>query len=98
MGEVYSVKGDYIHLAVQVVPGASRSEIKGVRENRLRIRIAAAPEDNKANDELRAFLSGILGCAKKEVVIVSGEKSRIKTLELPSRVEAGLKCFNFFNK
>ena len=72
-----------VRLYVLAVPGASKSEVKEVRNSRIRIRIAATPEENKANEELRSFLAKILGCAKKEVVIVSGEKSRFKTVEVP---------------
>ena len=90
MESCYAVEKDFIRLAVKVTPGSSKSEIKETKEGRLRIRIAAAPEDNRANDELKLFLSGVLGCAKKEVVILSGEKSRVKTLRLPIYVKEKL--------
>jgi uncharacterized protein YggU (UPF0235/DUF167 family) len=51
---------------------------------RLKVRIAKAPEDGKANAELAALLSGLLGCSKREVRFVTGEKSRLKTVALPS--------------
>lgn len=74
-------------LDVKAVPGASKTEIAGVRDGRLRIRVAAAAEDGKANAELIAFLAKALGCAKKDVVLYSGEKSRLKTLALPPRLK-----------
>jgi len=90
MESCFVLRGDNIHLFIQVVPGASRNEIKEVHGGRLKIRIAAAPEDNKANEELRAFLAQTLGCPKKDVVIHSGEKSRLKTLCLPLEVKERL--------
>jgi uncharacterized protein (TIGR00251 family) len=66
-------------LDVQVTPGSSKNEILDVRGGRLRIKIAAAPEDGKANAELIAFLAKTLGIAKKEIAIIRGEKSRLKT-------------------
>jgi uncharacterized protein (TIGR00251 family) len=66
-------------LDIKVTPGASKNEILDVREGRLRIRIAAAPEDGKANAELVSFLARTLDVAKKEITIVRGEKSRLKT-------------------
>ena len=47
------------------------------------MRIAAAPEDGRANAELAAFFSKSLGCAKRDVTILHGEKSRLKTLAVP---------------
>lgn len=71
-------------LLVKVVPGASKTEIMDTQEGRLRLRVAAAPEDGKANLELRSFLAKKVGCAKKDVQIVSGEKSRLKTISFPA--------------
>jgi uncharacterized protein (TIGR00251 family) len=73
-----------ILLDVKAVPGASKTEIAGVKDARLRIRIAAAPEDGKANGELVAFLAKTLGCAKRDVILQSGEKSRLKTISIPA--------------
>jgi uncharacterized protein (TIGR00251 family) len=78
-----SGEGNALHLEVKAVPGASKTESAGVKDGRLRIRIAAAPEDGKANAELRAFLAKALGCSKGEVVLLRGERSRLKTLAIP---------------
>ena len=77
------VSGDKIFLNIKAVPGASKSCIGEVKEGRLKVRIAAAPEDGKANEELRSFLAKLLGLPKKDIETVSGEKSRIKTVRLP---------------
>jgi uncharacterized protein (TIGR00251 family) len=79
----YELSGGALILRVKAIPGASRSECAGVKDGRLRVRIAAAPEDGKANGELCAFLAKALGCPKREVRLHSGEKSRLKTLTLP---------------
>jgi uncharacterized protein (TIGR00251 family) len=63
-----------------------------MRENRLRIKIAAAPENGKANAELCAFLAKLLSCAKKDVVLKTGEKSRLKTVMLPLGVKQKLEA------
>ena len=79
----FRISGDYLFLDIKAVPGASKSALGEVREGRLKVRIAAAPEDGKANEELRSFLAKLLGLPKKDVVLESGEKSRLKTLRLP---------------
>ena len=89
----YSIKGNALHLLIRAVPGSSKTEIKEIHEGRLKIKIAAAPEDNKANEELRSFLAKTLDCAKKDVVLYSGEKSRLKTLCLPLGLKGKLEDF-----
>jgi uncharacterized protein (TIGR00251 family) len=61
-----------------------------IKEGRLKVKIAAAPEDGKANEELRGFLAKTLGLAKKDVSLSSGEKSRLKTIKLPLSIQSTL--------
>jgi len=75
--------GDKIRLEIKAIPGAAKTEFAGVKDGRLRIRLAAAPEDGKANNELINFLSKTFDCPKRDVRIISGEKSRLKSIELP---------------
>jgi uncharacterized protein (TIGR00251 family) len=90
MNNFFRVEGDTIKLEIKAVPGASKTEFAGVKDNRLRIRLAAAPEDGKANAELLSFLSKALGCPKRDLRIVSGEKSRLKVVEMPVGCLAGV--------
>ena len=75
--------GGFLLIDIKAVPGASKSALGEIREGRLKVRIAAAPEDGKANEELRSFFAKALGIPKKEIVLETGEKSRLKTLRLP---------------
>ncbi|MDR2313855.1 MAG: DUF167 domain-containing protein [Spirochaetaceae bacterium] len=77
---------DRLLLDIKVIPGASKSETAGVKEGRLRIRIAAAAEGGRANSALMAYLAKALGCPKKELSLYSGEKSRLKTAALPPQL------------
>ncbi|MDR2184059.1 MAG: DUF167 domain-containing protein [Treponema sp.] len=79
----FRLSEDRIYLDIKASPGVSKSRLMGVREGRLRVGIAAAPEDGRANIELRSFLAKLLDCPKKDIVLRSGEKSRLKTLVLP---------------
>jgi len=82
--DCYFTVGDHIHIAIKALPGASKTEFAGFKEGRLRVRIAAAPEDGKANAELAAFVSKSLGCAKRDVTLLHGTQSRLKTLAVPA--------------
>jgi len=79
-----------IRLDIKALPGASKTEFAGVKDGRLRIRLAAAPEDGKANAQMFNFLSKALGCHKRELQFISGEKSRLKTISLPPEYRARL--------
>jgi uncharacterized protein (TIGR00251 family) len=82
--------GGRLLLYIKAIPGASKTEPAGIKDARLRFRIAAAPEGGKANAELCAALSRLLGCTKKEITLQSGERSRLKTLLLPTAVRERL--------
>jgi uncharacterized protein (TIGR00251 family) len=78
------LKEGRIEVEIKALPGAPKSEFAGQAGGRLRVRIAAAPEDGKANEELRRFVAKALGCPRNEVSLIRGEKSRIKTLGFPA--------------
>ena len=80
-----------ILLAVKVVPGAARSQVAGLRDGALLVRIAAPPEKGKANEELRSILAKALGLPKSEILLISGGASRRKTLSLPPGSEPALR-------
>jgi uncharacterized protein (TIGR00251 family) len=83
MNSCFRPDGDKLRLEIKAVPGASKTELAGIKDGRLRIRIAAAPEDGKANAEMLGFLSKTLDCPKRDLQLLSGEKSRLKTVALP---------------
>jgi uncharacterized protein (TIGR00251 family) len=67
-------------LAVKVTPNAGRSEITGVKEGILQVRIGAPPDKGKANRELVDFLSKMLGVRKSSILIIKGGTSRNKVI------------------
>ena len=83
MNNWYTIVNNEVHIAIKAIPGASKTEFAGTGEGCLRVRIAAAPEDGKANAALIAFIAKTIGCPKRELVLLRGEKSRQKTLTLP---------------
>jgi uncharacterized protein (TIGR00251 family) len=87
MNNYYEIKDGYLYLKIKVLPGSSKSSLGDIKEGMLKVKIAAAPEDGKANEELRAFFAKTLDVPKKDVVLEKGEKSRVKTLRLPAGVK-----------
>ena len=68
--------------AVRIVPRASRSEIAGEQSGALRVRIAAAPVEGAANQELIKLLAKSFKLPQKAVEIVSGAASKNKTVRI----------------
>jgi uncharacterized protein len=75
-------KDDAVRFSVRLQPRASSTEVAGVREGSLKIRVTAPPVDGMANEALIDFLSRSLGTAKRNVLIVSGLSSRTKVVEI----------------
>lgn len=67
---------------MRVIPRAGRSAFAGVRDGALVVRLAAAPVDGAANDELIDLLARTLHIPKRDVTIVSGERSRSKRVRI----------------
>ena len=70
-------------LAVRVTPRASRNEVvEFLNDGTIKIRIAAPPSDNEANETLIEFLSEILGIPKSRLDIVAGAAGRDKLISV----------------
>jgi hypothetical protein len=67
---------------VRVIPRASRSQIVGVRDGAILVRLAAPPVGGAANEELIATLSRLLDLPKRSITIVSGDRSRRKRVHI----------------
>jgi hypothetical protein len=70
--------GGGVVLSLHVAPRAKRTEIAGLHETALKLRLAAPPVDDKANRELLRFLADRLGVPNSTVRLVSGQTSRGK--------------------
>lgn len=86
---------DRTQLAVRVTPNAKRSEFAGWTADEkgrpvLLVKLQAPPVEGKANTELIRFLAKALGCSKNEIVLLRGDTSRQKSLEIPSSAVAAL--------
>jgi len=75
-------KDGSLTFSARVVPRAKRNQIMGVKGGILKVRIAAPPVKGKANEALVEFLAQALGVRKWQVEIVSGQRTRNKTLRV----------------
>jgi uncharacterized protein YggU (UPF0235/DUF167 family) len=69
-------------LRLRVVPGARRSQVVGRLGESWKLRVHAAPERGRANDEVVALLAATLGLAPAEIRVVGGRTTRDKVVEL----------------
>ena len=67
---------------VRVQPRASKDEIVGEIAGAIKIRLQAPALEGRANDALIEFLAQLLKTPKGAVRILSGERSRVKRLEI----------------
>ena len=68
---------------VRVKPKSARSKILECREGVWQVALTSPPENGKANRELVRLLAKAFHIAPSHIQIVSGEKSRNKTLSVP---------------
>jgi uncharacterized protein len=64
------------------MPRSPRTRVDGTRGAAVLIRLAAPPVEGAANDALVAFLSATLHVPRRDITIVSGEKSRDKRVRI----------------
>jgi hypothetical protein len=69
-----------LRIAVRVQPRAGADRICGIQAGRLKIRIAAAPVDEAANERLRRFIAGLFDVPQASVSLLQGGRSRDKLL------------------
>jgi uncharacterized protein len=79
--------GAGVRIAVRLTPRAGRNGLDGVAPGpdgrpALRLRVAAPPVEGAANAALVAFVAAALRVRESDVAVVSGERGRLKLLDL----------------
>lgn len=95
--EFFEVKDGYALLRVKATTKASKNAIVGIRSGELFISVTAVPENGKANEAIVKLLSKSLKCAKTNIELVSGSKSKNKLFRVDqvldlSKLLNELKC------
>lgn len=75
-------EGGGIVLSVRVIPRAGRSGLAGTREDVALVRLGAAPVEGAANAELIEVLAAAFGVPRRQVTLLSGERSRQKRVRI----------------
>ncbi len=71
-----------VTFAVRVVPRASRTDVAGVHDGALHVRVAAPPVESAANKELTRFLARAFKVPARNVEIISGLASKNKRVRV----------------
>ena len=67
---------------VHVMPNAAKTQLQGLHDGALRVRLHAPPVDGKANLALQAWLAETLGIPKSAVELLRGATARRKQLRV----------------
>ena len=78
----YTSDANNITLQVYVQPGAKSTEIVGLQNNLLKIRLKTPPIEGRANEALLKFIAKLFNVPPREVQLIRGEKARHKTLKI----------------
>jgi uncharacterized protein len=73
-----------VRIAVQITPNAKKTEVIGVLEDALKLKLQAQPIEGRANEALVKFLSSSLKVARSAVTITHGLTSKRKLVQVES--------------
>ena len=79
-------------LKLHVTPRGSRNEIGGWRGDTLCVKLTAPPVEGAANAAIVKFVADSLGLRKSQVELVSGDKSREKTLRITGLTDSDIRA------
>ena len=69
-------------LKLRIVPNAKRHEVTGEYGDAVKVKVAAPAVEGKANEALLEFLAEKLQVHRRDLVLIAGEKSRDKVVEV----------------
>lgn len=70
-------------LTIKAIPRATKSEIVGsMADGSIKVKIAALPENGKANEELCRLLAAHYGVPRAAVTVIAGQTGTRKTVRI----------------
>lgn len=73
-----------VRISVQIQPNAKKTEVIGVLDDALKLKLQAQPVEGKANEALVRYLADALSVPKSAVTITHGQASKRKLIEVKS--------------
>jgi hypothetical protein len=73
-----------VRLAVQITPNAKKTEVIGVLDDALKLKLQAPPIEGRANEALVRYLAERLDVPRSAVSITHGQTSKRKLIEVRS--------------
>jgi uncharacterized protein len=73
-----------VRMAVQIAPNAKKTEVIGVFDGALKLKLQAQPIEGKANEALVRFLAGVLAVPRSALTITHGQTNKRKLIEVVS--------------
>ena len=75
---------DGVRLTLQITPNAKKTEVIGLLDGALKLRLQAPPVEGKANEALVKYLARALGVPRGAVTITHGHTGKRKLVEIVS--------------
>ncbi len=75
-----------VRLAVQITPNAKKTEVIGVLDDAIKLKLQAQPIEGRANEALVKFLAAALSVPRSAVTITHGLTNKRKLIEVKSAV------------
>ncbi len=75
-----------VRVAVQITPNAKKTEVVGVHDDALKLKLQAQPIEGRANEALVKFLASRLSVPKSAVTITHGHTNKRKLVEVKGAV------------
>lgn len=87
MSSAWIDDGAGLTLRVRLTPNASKDAVEGITATadghcHIGVRVRAVPEKGKANKALIVALSKFLGVPKRDIEVIRGSTSRLKTVRV----------------
>jgi uncharacterized protein (TIGR00251 family) len=71
-----------VTIRIHLQPRASKTELCGIHDNELKVRVTSPPVDDAANKLCIEFFAKMFSLPKSAVSIISGHKSRHKRVQI----------------
>jgi uncharacterized protein (TIGR00251 family) len=75
-----------VRIAVQITPNAKKTEVIGVLDDALKLKLQAQPIEGRANEALVKFLASSLSVPKSAVTITHGHTNKRKLVEVSGKL------------